>query len=230
MRYHRFHFPDLPPEEREFELGDQKLIHQWRNVFRLRSGDRIILFSGDGHERACTITEIAPGAARVRPDEVLPSISPGSRITLYPSLIKKDKLEWVLEKGTEIGVSAFAPVIAERSEKKGWNRERMERILIEATEQSGWGRVPTLSDPEPLSKILGNLTHPIALDGRGDPLSRTEIPGTGEISILVGPEGGFSPEEIDVFRSKDIPLRALGASTLRAETASIVAAALFLLG
>jgi 16S rRNA (uracil1498-N3)-methyltransferase len=138
-------------------------------------------------------------------------------------------MEWVVEKATELGVSKIVPIVSERSEKKGFNLMRAQKIAIEASEQSGRVEVPLIGDIEPLKDALESFQGEIVVfDLIGKPFSDAVSWLGGEknntpINIFVGPEGGWSPKEIEMFKVQKAQIFSLGQLTLRAETASIVA-------
>jgi 16S rRNA (uracil1498-N3)-methyltransferase len=150
------------------------------------------------------------------------------KLTLAVSMIKKDTFEWVVQKATELGVSEIIPLISERSEKKGWNRERAEKILIEACEQSGRSDIPALGELSTLSDFMDReKRRVIVFHTRGDSFIY-ERKTNEEIVVLVGPEGGWSEKEVEVFRAKGYPICKLSTPVLRAETAAIVIASIIL--
>ena len=151
-------------------------------------------------------------------------IVPDREVVLYQSLIKKDKMEWVVEKATELGVSKIIPIISERSEKKGLNLERARRIAIEASEQCGRADVPVLGSIMGLEEcIMGAEGEKIVFDITGEPFSSSVIHNIYPISLFVGPEGGWTEKEIEIFKESNAKIFSLGKLTLRAETAAIVA-------
>lgn len=225
MRLHRFYYKDIPQGER-FSVFDKALLHQWRNVFRFHDGDTVILFSDDGRDCVATFSELSKSRAILAIRETRNALMQKRPVTLFPALTKKDRMEWVLQKCTELGVTRFVPVLTERSEKKGFNMTRAQKIIIEAAEQSGWGMIPELAHPQTLRDVVAKEKNLVACDGSGTPLIHTvDDSGTG---LLIGPEGGFSPAELELFRGNNIPIHTLGPSTLRAETAAIVAITLLL--
>ena len=154
----------------------------------------------------------------------------GKSLTLCFSLIKRDNLDLVLEKCTEIGVLKFIPIISDRVEKKNiasWNRERGEKIIKEAIEQSGWGNIPKLNHPIKLEDLLkdleskGGINRVGVLDINTD-LSNHSQGETASTHILIGPEGGWTEKEREIFAKYKIKTINLGRNILRAETASIV--------
>lgn len=228
MRLHRFFIEEKIPEGGEFSIGDENLLNQWRNVLRMSAGGNVILFDGSGDEVLCEIVSLSKKSGVVKPVE-RKKVAPLSReVTLCLALIKKDNFELVLEKATELGVSSVVPVEADRSEKKGVNYERANKIVREAAEQSGRATVPKISEIISVDEISGDSV--IVFDPRGN-LSAKEFfkeNATNPVSVIIGPEGGFTDSEIELFRKKNFPIVSTGTQVLRAETAAIVALTLAL--
>ncbi len=142
-------------------MVERNLINQWRNVFRFKPGDKIILFDNSGFEFLGEIALLSKEKAAVSIISFEKNlIVPKKEIYLFCSLIKKDKFEWVLEKGTELGISHFIPIISERSEKKNLNIVRAKKIITEAVEQSGRVFIPHLYDIVSLKDVF--KTYPIS--------------------------------------------------------------------
>jgi 16S rRNA (uracil1498-N3)-methyltransferase len=180
----------------------------------------VVLFNGSGFEYECVISFISNREAKLEVVSKKPSIIPNTNITLYQSLIKKDNFEWIAEKATELGVAKIVPVVSERSEKKNINEERLKKILIEASEQCGRGDVPELGEIVDLEDAIQSAENIIIFDKGGDPVENTfEV----AASIFIGPEGGWSEKEINMFKERGAHICSLGPLTLRAETAAIVA-------
>lgn len=224
MRLHRFFIPDLLEHTREI-VKDERLVHQWRNVFRYNVGSEVILFDGTGNEYDSVIEKLNNREAEVRLVAERRGIVPQRRVSLCQSLLKKDKMEWVVEKATELGVSKIVPIVSDRSEKKGINLERLKKIAVEASEQCGRADVPRISEVLSLNKALDNCENAIVCDPSATPRPLLDEGREGAISILIGPEGGWTPKEIERFRDSKIGIFSLGNLTLRAETAAIAALA-----
>jgi len=198
----------------------------------MEEGDKAILFDGDGYESLCEVVsltgKIAKKNALLKVLETKRGLVPARDVTLYVALIKKDNFEFVLEKATELGVSHIVPVQANRSEKKDVNYERAQKILREASEQSGRATVPTINEIIFVEKIPNDV---IVFDPRGEISAREFFAKntTTPISVCIGPEGGFTDTEIDLFHAHNITVVTTGAQILRAETAAIVALALALI-
>lgn len=221
MRLHRFYTP--------IELGQQIIvtnalhINQWKNVFRYKVGAQVILFDGKGNEHVYEIESLEKNRAALSLLKKGTSLMQDKNITLALALIKKDNFELVLQKCTELGVTQFIPLITERSEKKSLNIERGEKIIIEAVEQAGWGRLPILREAVSLENFLKTNTDTlIAFDREGKKIGKTI---QGNITYIIGPEGGFGELDTKLLQKAKVLWYTLGNSTLRAETAAIVAGA-----
>jgi len=231
MRLHRFYINEQIGNK-EVAIKDRDLLHQWKDVFRLNVGSQVILFNGGGKEYRCALSSMDYYDIRAEILEISENTIVSKRVVhLYSSLIKKDNLEWVFEKCTEIGVLHFHPFISDRSEKKQLNVERAQKIIIEAVEQSGRGIAPMLhplvSLEESLEKVgckafvlnIGGIT----LANMADKNSAEEV------ALFVGPEGGWSDRDINLFKQKGVETVSIGTATLRAETANIAVSSLLLL-
>ncbi len=219
--------------DREFRVGSSELLNQWRKVLRFEIGERIILLDGFGREYKGEITEITNREIIGAVHESSP-VDRESRvaITLAQSLLKHaDKFEWVLQKGTELGVVAFLPLITERTERTHPpKRERLEKILTEASEQSGRTVIPQLLEGRTYEEVVSSeqlvlIPHP---DGEESFSAFKKKIGTcpREVTVCIGPEGGFSPEEIALARTQGAHVVSVGGRVLRSETAGIVLATL----
>jgi len=232
MRLHRFFVNQELQAGRETLIVEPDVVHQWKRVFRLRKDDQVVLFDGSGQEFVCRIVALGDDEARVYPAEARPVAYSVSRdVTLFAALIKKDNFEWILQKCTEVGVSRFVPVLSDRSEKKDLNIERAQAIIKEAAEQSGRGSLPELCPVISLDDSLSQYTLPrLAFHLSGEPFAdvraKFDLP---EIGLLIGPEGGWSEREAELFKKHNITVASLGTQVLRAETAAVAASVLFLL-
>ena len=147
MRHNRFYTNEQLAEGALFACP-KELVHQLIEVLRLKSGDEIILFDGSGYDFRARIEDIKKKECFVKIiDSFVPNREPKRRVILFQSLIKKEKFELVSQKGTEVGVSEFVPVIADRSVKRGFDLARGQKIIKEAAEQAGRAHIPLLRDP-----------------------------------------------------------------------------------
>ena len=234
MRLHRFFVEEELGGKKEFTTEDRELIHQWKDVFRLRAGEKVILLDNSGYEFYGTLELVSKDRAVVRIDEARENEtrknSEKPEVHLYAAIIKKDNFEWILEKGTELGVNRFVPIVASRSEKKNINVERAQKIIKEASEQSGRTRLPTLGEVSSLENaLLEKNVKCIAFHLSGEKFDSQKFSNEKMLGVLIGPEGGWTDEEILMFKNKNIPVVSVGQTTLRAETAAIAISALLLL-
>lgn len=228
MKVHRF-FVSESLEGDAAAITDAALLHQWRNVFRLKAGDTVILFDGKGGEYLAGILKIGKEEALLSLSERLPGAAISKNLWLFMAIPKKDKFEWAVEKTTELGVSHIVPLISERAEKKGLNETRLRKIIIEASEQSGRTVLPMLHGAFALGEATEKHRFPlVAFDPEGVPFDVKTAWSAGTLGIFIGPEGGWSENELALFKEKNIPIVSMGPLTLRAETAAIAATALAL--
>ncbi len=226
MRLHRFYIQNAHFETLQvggaFVCNDVDVVRQIQTVLRAKIGDTARFFNETG-ERECIIEKIDKKELVCRVNAVITLHIPTKKVYLMQSLIKKDKFEWVAQKCTELGVTDIIPVISERSEKRGLDEKRLQKITIEATEQSGWGNVPTLHAIAPLDEALAYLENKgvkiYMLDMIG---SKKENSDGRDEALCIGPEGGWGEEDKSIFTKHDVHIISLGTSTLRAETAAIV--------
>lgn len=223
MKLHRFYIAPHTELKHDFWLHDEKLIHQWRSVLRMQAGQELVLFDGVQHDRLYKLQELTHQEAHVQLVTDFERKLPQKHIYLLWSLLKKDKNDWVLQKCTELGVSNFVPLLADRSEKIGFNLERAEKIVIEAAEQCGRSDIPHVRDPVHITTIIEELGSKVELyicqqDSEDVVGAKTE-----PIGVLIGPEGGWSDAEKKLFKEKNIKHLNLHDFTLRAETAAVVA-------
>ena len=202
-------------------------VAQHVRVLRLREGEAVTLFDGAGGEVPATL-------GRIDKREVLASTSTrinverelSRAITLYPALIANDRFDWLLQKATELGVAAIATVYSERSQRiPGAIEKRAEHwrgVAIAACEQCGRNRIPDIHAPIALSEALASLAvqSSILLDAEAGAVGASAMVASSS-AVFIGPEGGFSPSELEALRKRcDHRLR-LGPTILRAETAAI---------
>lgn len=234
MRLHRF-FIYKPIVDDNFDIVDKDLVHQWKSVFRYNVGSQVILFDGSGIDYLCIISSIRNLGASVNvlKKHKTPDIATRKNIWLCMALIKKDNFDMVVQKATELGVTNILPILCEHSEKRKLNIDRMKKITIEASEQSGRGDIPTIHQATTIEDLYKSGILPqekIAFHPTGISFKQF-INSTNQISfaVFIGPEGGFSDKEIEFFRSFNANIVSLGTQILRAETAGIAVSSLFLI-
>ncbi len=239
MRLHRFLIENIEFDRQDSDkivLKDKNLLNQVLNVFRFKVGSQFIVFDGSGVEFLVEMVEFSKKEILCLIKEEKIGIKRNKKLSLVFSMIKKENMELVIQKCTELGVTSFVPIISERTIKTGWNFERMEKIVKEAVEQSGFSDLPVLATEavklekylEKIKKEKENFDGVAVLDFDGVPLSSVKHLISVD-TVLVGPEGGWSEKERSLFKKNNLKIIALGQNTLRAETACISIASIFLL-
>ena len=210
--------------------------HQIAAVLRMEPGQPIVVLDNNGWEFEAVLADVG----RKRTTAVIQhkhpvTTEPDSAITLYQSLLKRDNFEWVLQKATELGVSHFVPLITERTVARlPKKNDRWQRILTEAAEQSRRGCIPQLAEPITLAQAAAELpAHHTGLipweeAGSGSIGNYLEGKGGTAVSLFIGPEGGFTADEITLAQQHNIHPITLGQRILRAETAAIAVVTLTL--
>jgi len=227
MKIHRFYIDPATNTEltHDFWLHNEQLVHQWRNVLRFKAGQQVVLFDGRQIERLYDLVELNDREAHVRLITDYVRKTPSKEIYLFWSLLKKDKNDWVLQKCTELGVSHFVPIIADRSEKTGFNLERATKIVIEAAEQCGRSDIPAIREPMTLETATEDYKDKVSLYicEQSDDVSLSSLGSNLPTGVFIGPEGGWSDPEKRLFKYANLNHLNLHDFTLRAETACVVA-------
>ncbi len=233
MRLHRFFITQ--PLGEEIVINNKELLKQWFLVFRYKVGDAVVLFNGDGNDYTYSIishSKADNAALQYIRSTHIPSIT--KHVNLFVSLIKKDNVELIIQKGTELGVSSFTLFTSSRSEKKSIDLDRLIRIATEASEQCGRADIPVIKGVFDFSVALNalkNMPAGYVLDMDGIPISTISSTKDGsgqDVSLCIGPEGGWTDEERVSFKESQLQSVSLTDTVLRAETAAIVGAYAFL--
>src|SRR5881227_4179128 len=225
-----------------------RLAHQLRDVLRLGIGEQLVLLDNSGDEVLASVTKSNRTSVEVQVlDRRAGKSESPVRIVLCQGLLKSARFEWILEKGTELGVAVFAPVLCRRSmaglEEAGVAKiQRWQRIIQEAAEQCGRARVPELLPIRPLMHALNDIPRGAlafmpweeehgrslreglevgasSMAGRENPLDPVTV------VLFIGPEGGLMAEEVLLARRHGVQAVTLGPRILRAETAALAAVA-----
>jgi 16S rRNA (uracil1498-N3)-methyltransferase len=227
---HRF-YVSQELSEGPLMIINSALAHQARTVLRMKPGSEIMLFTTgsaagwDFRFRVERLTDrMVDGIVteRVKNDR-----EPRVTVTLYMALVKKDRMELVFEKATEVGVTTFVPLITERSLTRSAHGERAEKIIQEAAEQSGRAILPNLTEPIRYINAIHQAkgSGGLCVVAHEKEVRRTldvAPPASRRISLFIGPEGGFSEQEIMTARNLGFFVTSLSRRVLRAETAAVV--------
>ncbi|MBI2634828.1 16S rRNA (uracil(1498)-N(3))-methyltransferase [Candidatus Peregrinibacteria bacterium] len=215
-------------------LSSPAILHQINRVLRMKNGDRVIFLDNTGFEYEAAMEKSSDKNGEFHILEKRKNMAePELFLTLYQAMPKKRELfELVLQKGTEIGVSAFVPLVTEHTERlEIGNIERLQRILREAAEQCGRGKIPQLMPASTFDEMIENEKSAVKIIFHEKAELDTNLKERGQKSALaVGPEGGFSVKEVENAKNHGWRIVSIGPRVLRTETAGIVGAALLLLG
>ena len=226
MKKHLF-IGDFNFNNKTLIIKDKELTNQVKNVLRFKVGD--IIFLGDGNKNEAR-TEIL----EIKKDEVIVSVVSteindneyNKEVTLYLAILKRENFELVIQKATEIGITKIVPVISERTVKTGLKTERLEKITKEASEQSGRGVLPIITEPMKFKEAFKHSQENkinLFFHFGGEDINKIKISDK-KIGLFIGPEGGWSDAEVAEIKKSDNFIQAsLGKLTLRGETAAIVA-------
>jgi 16S rRNA (uracil1498-N3)-methyltransferase len=203
------------------------------NVLRFAVGDEILLFNGRDGEWRATLTEARKrGATLTAAERIRPQDAPRDLHYIFAPL-KRSRLDYMIQKAVELGVTRLRPALTRRTIVERVNLDRMRANAIEAAEQCGTLGVPVIDDPARLDAILAAWEPERRLvfcDERADglaPLAALASLKPGPLAVLIGPEGGFAPEERDALLSKPFTtVLPLGPRIMRADTAAVAALAL----
>jgi len=229
----RFYVPQPQIKNEMLRIEGDEVRHI-RRVLRLKAGDEIIVFDGSGKEYEGTIVEERPFSVVIRIQNIFSSKRESHlEITLAQSLLKGEKMDYLIQKTTELGVKEIVPFFSSRSvpllEKSGRlkRHHRWERIAIEASKQCGRGVVPKIDPLQGYSEMLKSVSPDslrlIFWEREGTNLKEVlgKSIGKKEVFFIIGPEGGFSQEEIEEANKAEFLRVTLGRRILRAETASL---------
>lgn len=199
-------------------------------VLRLRDGDAVTLFNGDGHDYSARLSGSGGGcSAEVLAREPAAAAETRLSITLVQALARGEKMDWIVQKATELGVTEIVPVSTHRSEVRLEGERADKRLMhwrkvaISACEQCGRARVPEVRMPQPLHAAVAAIDAPLRLllDPTGDAQLATLDRSVDTVALVIGPEGGFETHEVDLLLRAGWCCLRLAGPILRTETAGI---------
>jgi len=225
---HLFYTPDIDPASSSYYLNEEESKHGIR-VLRLTTNDQVELIDGKGNFYTAIITDPHPKKTQLQIASVKKEFGKRNHylhIAVAPTK-NIERLEWFLEKATEIGIDEISLIICQRSERKEAKIERLNKIITSAVKQSIKAYHPVLNEPIPLSKLMAT-----SFDGQkfiahcepGEKIQlKSSIEPNGRYLVSIGPEGDFTPKEIEDALHNDFKAITLGDSRLRTETAALEA-------
>lgn len=224
-------FIDYIPNEKIILDGEQ--ARHVAKSLRMRVGDTLTISAGDGCDYGCIIDEITQNTVTLtvcykQACESEPSV----KVTLYQGVPKASKLEEIIQKCTELGISEIVPTLTQRSisrpdEKQAKKKnERYQKIALEAAQQSGRGIIPEVKSMIKLSQAVREDTAELKIvfyEGGGKPLTELISRDVKSVSIYIGPEGGFEKSEVEMIQDAGGVAATLGKRILRTQTAPVAA-------
>ena len=216
--------------ENSINLLSKEHTHYLTNVMRLKRGSNVNLFNKDG-EWLSEIVFLDRDRVEVKSLNKIKESSKSTNVELAICLVKKTSMEIILQKATELGIAKIIPIISERTEVKDLNIERARKIVVEATEQSNQLNVPDIEEPQKLKDFINSLDSNTSLFfadiNTEKKIDNKIIEKSKKISLLIGPEGDFSPNEREMILAKDNAISfSISRNILRTETAVISALSL----
>ncbi len=211
-------------------LGDVTLdgpeAHHLSTVRRYEPGDAVTLFNGDGREYPATVVAVDRKRATLHVTAALDlSRESAVRVTVASALPKGDRADYLVEKLTEVGVTHFVPLVTVRSVvvPKATTVEKLTRVVVEASKQCGRNRLMTVGPPTTWRDFLARRDGAQFVLHTADGTTQ-QCDFAGGVTLAVGPEGGFTPEEVAAALAAGRAVLSLGPRVLRVETAAVVAA------
>lgn len=219
-------FPsDTLPSPQEQLLLEPEVSHHVLRVTLLPRGSQLVLFDGQGQSCVVELIGAEDGQALVQGLDPIVQSPPEPEIHLILGLPRKPALERILRMATELGMTDFHPFIARRSVAKGDKVDRWMKLVEQAARQSGRDAVPTLHPLQPLQAHIDQLPSEDMLKLVLQPGAPTERPAPQSLALLIGPEGGLDPSELDLAGARGFSPMGLGRNVLRSDTAALAALA-----
>ncbi len=230
-------FLDYTPEN-EFILNEEQSRHIAKSL-RMKTGDMLMVTDGKGQDFGCQIENITKDNVRLKVCYRQASDSePTCRVTIYQGIPKGTKLEDIIQKCVELGVYSIVPTMTKRcisrpDEKSSQKKNiRYQKIALEAAQQSGRGIIPQIQDMKTLRQAVADDAADVKIvfyEGGGEKLSTLIDKNTKSVSVYIGPEGGFEPDEVEALEKAGAVRATLGKRILRTQTAPVAAQACIML-
>ncbi|EKD43607.1 MAG: hypothetical protein ACD_72C00205G0005 [uncultured bacterium] len=207
----------------EVKCLDTEIIHQIRDVLKMEIKEEVVLCDGQGKAVVAEISGISKKEILFSVKQTLPKQINKNKVVLYAAMLKGDNFEWLLQKVVETGVDEIVPLTSERTIKTDLNFKRGQKIIKEATEQCERQFLPVLDQVKTFKDALKSASgEVIFFDPSGEDVKKVKI-NNKAISVFIGPEGGWSDNEIELAQKANVTILNLGSSILRGETAATAA-------
>ncbi|MDD5080614.1 MAG: RsmE family RNA methyltransferase [Candidatus Omnitrophota bacterium] len=229
----RFFVPEDFKDGKDIFITDKSLVHKAKNVLRLKPGDKVYIFNGNGGECLAALSEISKKSILFKDIKCLPvKPMPDSHLTLAFPVTMETKIDFILQKATELGIMRFVPFISQRSRRikdPGAKKARWDKIIMEASRQSGRRWCPEIDSCVAFDDVLLRPEQQkivAAIDGRypGD----IKFNQTNSLFIF-GPEGDFTDDEYEKLHANGFIFMKLSENILRVETAAFLGAGVIML-
>lgn len=230
MRIPRVYVKDSLPRQGDYQLGEES-SHYLCKVLRMLAGRELLLFDGSGYEFTATLLKAGKKAAQVTitSARAVDRESP-LQSTLGIGISRGERMDWVIQKATELGVSAITPLFTERCEVKLSGErltkkiEHWRQIATSACEQCQRNRLPTIDEPQKMSDFCSSSTDALKLVlHHKSQTTLSELPKPASVTFIIGPEGGLTQAELELAQSHGFLATALGPRVVRTETAPLMA-------
>jgi 16S rRNA (uracil1498-N3)-methyltransferase len=207
-------------------ITNQNLTRQISKVLKLKATEPIVFFNAEGIEAAGVLQEITGSSISVLITDIREKKDAGRNVTLYAAILKNDHFDLAVEKAVETGVKKIIPILTNRTVKTGLKKERLIKIITEATEQCGRTSIPILEESISFKEAITEASKngpTFLFDPSGTPWNTLTHPLPSSMHIFIGPEGGFTEEEITFAQESGTTIVSLGSNILRGETAVTIA-------
>jgi len=227
MKLHRF-IGKYSLHKKQIEISDINIINQIKNVLRLKMGDDFIICDGKENEAMVKILDITKEQIIVNTIEMKERKDINKKVSLYLAILKKENFELAIQKAVEIGINEIHPIITERTIKMNLNYKRLEKIIKEASEQSGRTILPKIYPITSFKEaILNGKKNQVKIffdlkENKDIKNYKKNNNKEKSASIFIGPEGGFTINENNFAKENQYQILSLSQFTLRAETACII--------
>jgi 16S rRNA (uracil1498-N3)-methyltransferase len=221
-KIHRFLLQTPIPTVQEWKITEAPIVHQLVRVLKMVEGEEVVFFNDGQKEFVVKITHVSKNKLTVETKEIRDILVAKHRLTVALSVLKNNAFEYAVQKLTQLGVHTIVPIVSNRTVKKTLKVQRLQKISDEALEQSGGVERTIITDPISLDECLQKYHMKSIAFERGYDVPKEKI--REDMVVYIGPEGGWSEDDLALLKSHGALFVGLGNRTLRADTAAIVGA------
>lgn len=220
-KLHRFLISNID-NSKDWVITDEKLVHQIGHVLKMKTGEKFVVFADGGDDTVVEIKDRDKKNIFVETVSKTEVLQPKINLIAVVSIVKGGAFELIVQKLTELGVSAIVPLLSDRTVKQSIRLERVQSISDEALEQSGGTRRVKIYEPIDLAECFEKFKFPSVVFEIG--AGNLEKENNEQLVMYIGPEGGWSEKDLELFKKNNVSFVGLGSRVLRADTAAIVGA------